>query len=233
MSTQAPAPRRSAGRPLRVLLVDDHPAVRYGVRQLLAGQAHGAAIVEAGEATSAVCDLARWVDVAVIDYHLGDRDGLWLTQRIKQQVSPPPVLIYSAFADPTLAAAAILADADGLLRKTVLPAELYITIRRLLRGRKHFPVIPRAFAVSLGSRLEPRDRAIFWMLIHGVAPGEIVDRLGITPAELLECRRAAVSQLAPQSVAASLTAGARVPLEYGRPRRRYPEAVADQTIPPS
>jgi DNA-binding NarL/FixJ family response regulator len=222
MSTQAPPVRRSAGRPLRILLVDDHPAVRYGIRELLAGQADGVTFVEAGEATTATCDLARWVDVAVIDYHLGDRDGLWMTQRIKQQPSPPPILIYSAFADPTLTAAAIMADADGLLRKTVLPSELYIAIRRLLHGRKYFPTIPRAVAVALGSRLDPLDRAIFWMLIHGLAPHDIAARLGITLAELRERRGAAVSVIAPDRALERLTAGARAPLRYERPPRRDP-----------
>lgn len=224
MSTQAPPARRSGGRPLHILLVDDHPAVRHGIRRLLAGQVDGISIVEAGEATPATSDLARWVDIAVIDYHLGDRDGLWLTQRIKQQPSPPPVLIYSAFADPTLSAAAILADADGLLRKTVLQAELSIAIRRLLRGRKYFPTIPRALAVALGSRFDARDRAIFWMLIHGDTPDEIATRLGITPGELRERRREMVRAIAPAGSAASLDAWTRTPLQYGRGPRRYPRA---------
>jgi DNA-binding NarL/FixJ family response regulator len=204
--------------------VDDHPAVRYGIRQLLARQVEGVTFVEAGEATTEIPELARWVDVAVIDYHLGDRDGLWLTQRIKRQAAAPPVLIYSAFADPTLAAAAILAEADGLLRKTVLPSELYIAIRRLLHGRKYFPAIPRALAVALGSRLGPRDRAIFWMLIHGDGPDEIAARLGITPDELRDRREAAASQIAPDRARTRMTATTAAPLEYRRSPRRYPRA---------
>jgi DNA-binding NarL/FixJ family response regulator len=224
MSTQAPAPRRTAGRPLRVLLVDDHPAVRYGICQLLSGQDEGITIVEAGAATRDTVDLARWIDVAVVDYHLGDRDGLWLTQQIKQLPSPPPVLIYSAFADPTLAAAAIVAGADGLVRKTALAAELYIAIRRLFHGRAYFPAVPRALAVALGSRLERRDRAIFWMLIHGVSPQEICSRLSITPAELQGRRSSMVDMIAPNAGVASLTARRNAPLDYRRPLRRYPRA---------
>jgi len=224
MSTQAPAPRRTAGRPLRILLVDDHPAVRYGICQLLAGQEEGITIVEAGAATRDTVDLARWLDVAVVDYHLGYRDGLWLTQQIKQLRSPPPVLIYSAFADPTLAAAAIAAGADGLVRKTALAAELYIAIRRLFHGRAYFPSVPRALAVALSSRLDRRDRAIFWMLIQGVPPKEICSTLSISPAEL-QCRRSSmVDVIAPNAGIASLTARTRAPLDYRRPPRRYPGA---------
>ena len=224
MHTRAPAPRRSAGRPFHILLVDDHPAVRYGIRQLLAGQAEGITIVEAAAATRDTVDLARWIDVAVVDYHLGDLDGLWLTQQIKELRSPPPVLIYSAFADPTLAAAAIVAGADGLVRKTSLAAELYIAIRRLFHGRAYLPAVPRGLAVALGSRLEPRDRAIFWMLIQGVAPAEICSRLSIKPTDLQRHRRSMVAAIAPNGGVASLTARTRAPLDYRRPRRRYPGA---------
>jgi DNA-binding NarL/FixJ family response regulator len=224
MSTQAPAPRRTAGRPLRILLVDDHPAVRYGICQLLSGQDEGITIVEAGAATRETVDLARWLDVAVVDYHLGDRDGLWLTQQIKRLSSPPPVLIYSAFADPTLAAAAIVAGADGLVRKTAVAAELYIAIRRLFHGRAYFPTVPRALAIALGSRLERRERAIFWMLIQGVGPQEICSQLSITSAELQRHRSSMVDAIAPHAGVASLTARTSAPLDYRRPRRRYPGA---------
>lgn len=224
MQTRAPAPRRSAGRPFHILLVDDHPAVRYGIRQLLRGQDDGITIVEAAAATRDTVDLARWIDIAVLDYHLGDRDGLWLTQQIKELPSAPPVLIYSAFADPTLAAAAIVAGADGLVRKTALAAELYIAIRRLFHGRAYFPAVPRRLAVALGSRLEPRERAIFWMLIHGVSPAEICSRLSIDPEELQRRRRSMVATIAPNGGLASLTARTRAPLEYRRSRRRHPGA---------
>jgi DNA-binding NarL/FixJ family response regulator len=205
-----------------VLLVDDHPAVRHGIRQLLAAQGDLDIVAEASSASGVTSELARWVDVAVIDYHLGDRDGLWLTHRIKQLPSPPPVLIYSAFADPRLAAAAIIAGADGLLRKSAVAAELYIAIRRLLHGRSYFPAIPKGVDAALRARLGPRDRAIYSMLIHEMAPTEVADRLGITPAELQERRRAIVGAIAPNGAATSLTARARAPLDYRRRRGRYP-----------
>src|SRR5438067_5229093 len=105
----APAPRRSAGLPTQVLLVDDHPAVRHGVRRLIEAQHDRIAVTEAASASEETSELARWADVAVIDYHLGGRDGLWLTQQIKRGPSSPPVLLYSAFADGVLAAAAVVA----------------------------------------------------------------------------------------------------------------------------
>ena len=106
MNVSARPAEADRAAPIHVLLVDDHPSVRHGVRQLISDQPDMVTIAEHGSATSDSTAVARWADVAVIDYHLGDRDGLWLTRQIKQRPCPPPVLIYSAFADTTLAVAA-------------------------------------------------------------------------------------------------------------------------------
>jgi DNA-binding NarL/FixJ family response regulator len=225
-SRTAPAPRRSGGLPIHVLLVDDHPAVRHGIRQLLATQSDLLTIAEAASASAATSELARWVDVAVVDYHLGDRDGLWLTQQIKQHASAPPVLIYSAFADLPLAIAAIVAGADGLLSKSAIAEELCIAIRRLFHGRQYLPAIPDSIAGALRSRLEPADRSIFSMLIHGLPPAKISSRLGISRAELEARRRAMLQAIAPKAGRGAEGEPATAPLDYDRSarRRRYRSA---------
>jgi DNA-binding NarL/FixJ family response regulator len=226
MSTKAPALRRSAGLPIHVVLVDDHPAVRHGVRQLISSQEDLVTIAEAGRASQATADLARWADVAVIDYHLGGRDGLWLTQEIKQRPSPPPVLLYSAFADATLAAAAIVAGADGVLSKTALADEVTIAIRRLFHGRQYLPAIPASTVDVLRARLSPNDQAIFLMLIHGLERAEVASRLGIALPELSARRREIVRAIAPSGAHAAQPDPTGSPLDYDRPRRRlhYPSA---------
>jgi DNA-binding NarL/FixJ family response regulator len=208
-------------------VVEDHPAVRYGIRRLIAEQPDLVTIAEAGSASEATSALGRWVDVAVIDYHLGDGDGLSLAQQIKQRQWPPAVLIYSAFADLVLAVAAIVAGADGLLSKAALTEELPIAIRRLSGGREHFPAVPQSVAVALSSRLDPRDQAIFSMLLHGVAPMNISSQLGLAPRELEARRRQIVRAIAPGAAHFSSLSGAeRKPLDYERARRRprYPAA---------
>ena len=226
MSTTAPSPRRSAGLPIHVVLVDDHPAVRHGVRELISSQADLVTIAEAGSASQATADLARWADVAVVDYHLGGRDGLWLTQEIKQRPSPPPVLLYSAFADAPLAAAAIVAGADGVLSKSVLADEVTIAIRRLFHGRQYLPAIPQSTVAALQARLNARDQAIFSMLISGLERADVVSRLGITFAELKARRRIIVRALMPSVARPLLPDPARAPLDYERRRRepRFPSA---------
>jgi DNA-binding NarL/FixJ family response regulator len=206
--------------PIHVLLVDDHPAVRHGVRQLIADQPDMVMIAEHGSASRDTSEVARWADVAVIDYHLGDRDGLWLTRQIKQRPDAPPVLIYSAFADTALAVAAIVAGADGLLPKATLGEELTIAVRRLVHGRQYFPAIPTSIAAALSARLAPHDQAILSMLIHGVGAGEIAARLGMTPGELEARRQLIVRAIAPKGSRAGVPSGSGMVLDYDRPLRR-------------
>jgi DNA-binding NarL/FixJ family response regulator len=215
-----PQPQSLDDSRIHVLLVDDHPAVRHGIRQVISDQPDMVTVAEHSSASHDTTDVSRWADVAVIDYHLGDRDGLWLTRQIKQRPEAPPVLIYSAFADTALAIAAIVAGADGMLPKATLAEELTIAIRRLAHGRQYFPAIPRSIADRVCSRLQAGDQAIFSMLIHGVAPAEIGSRLELSPGELEARRQLILRVIAPKAAGASLPGGMRSPLDYDRPRRR-------------
>ncbi len=209
---------------VKVLLVDDHPAVRSGIRALIADEPDMQLVAEHGGASADTIAVAGWADVAVLDYHLGDRDGLWLAQQIKRRAGAPPVLIYSAFADAHLAVAALVAGADGLLAKTTLAEELSVAIRRLACGRQYFPAIPPSVAAALCARLKPVDQAISSMLIHGVPPAEIGERLGLAPQELEAHRGSILQTIAPRTARSSVLDAARGPLDYDRPRRgpRYP-----------
>jgi DNA-binding NarL/FixJ family response regulator len=208
------------GGRIRVLLVDDHPAVRAGARKLIDDEPDMAVVAEARDAEEAPRQSASSIDVAVVDYHLGDgRDGLWLTTELKRLERPPGVLVYSSFADNALAVMAVIAGADGLLDKRVLGQELLSAIRTLARGGRRLPAITAPLAGALRSRLGPRDQAIFGMLLHGIRPDVIKDRLGLTGDELNARRSIILGSLA--SGRRDLTVPARTdgPLDYERPRR--------------
>src|SRR5947199_10812021 len=93
----------ASGR-VRLLIVDDHPAVRGGLQQLLDDQADfevAAAVATADEALSIA--EREPIDVAVVDYQLGGRNGLWVSRKLKRLAQPPGVVIYSAYTDGVLA----------------------------------------------------------------------------------------------------------------------------------
>src|SRR5947209_18339461 len=95
-SRRAPDQSNHLPKPKRVLVVDDHSAVRAGLRQLLEDQAdfEVVAAVASAEEALGVAE-AEPVDVAVVDYQLGGRNGLWATRKLKRLPQPPAVLIYS------------------------------------------------------------------------------------------------------------------------------------------
>lgn len=103
--------RHALDLPVRVLIVDDHPAVRAGVAGVLAAEADlnpAATVATARDAAAEARQLSP--RVAIVDYHLPDRDGLSLTIELKRLPHPPGVLIYSGFADARLAVGAIVAQ---------------------------------------------------------------------------------------------------------------------------
>lgn len=208
---------------ISVLLVDDHPAVRMGARWLIDDQPDMRVLAEARSAEEAfgLGDHRVDVDVAVVDYQLGHgHDGLWLTAQLKRAPTPPNVLVYSAFADGSLGALAVIAGADGLLGKHELGEELCRAVRRLARGDHHLPAINRSVANTLRSRLEPRDQAIFGMLLHGIAPELIAERLRITQDELNVRRSVILASLKRGRGPSAISSGTQAPLDYERPRAR-------------
>ena len=115
---QIATPSATGVTQIRVLLVDDHPAVRAGARMLIDDQPDMRAVGLASSVGEGCRSAPLPIDVAIIDYHLGHgRDGLWLTADLKRLQPASRVLIYSAFADGALAVSALIAGADGLLGK--------------------------------------------------------------------------------------------------------------------
>ena len=191
-------PLDRSGRRIRVLVVDDHPAVRAGLVQLLEEEPDLEAV---GSCATAVGALAlaetESVDVAVVDHHLGGRDGLWLSHRLMRISEPPLVIIYSAYASSHLAANGLVAGADAVLSKGGLGSELCETIRLLAHGRPVPLNVPGPLASALSERLDEAERPIFSMLLEGLSRPEIDRALGISEDERRARETSMLSKLAP------------------------------------
>jgi two-component system, NarL family, response regulator DevR len=184
-SRQAPDQSDHFPKPKRVLVVDDHSAVRAGVRQLLEDQADFEVVAAVASAEEALWVAeAEPVDVAVVDYQLGGRTGLWATRKLKRLPQPPAVLIYSAYTDGVLAAAAVVAEADGIVSKGGLGSELCDAIRRVASGHLLLPVVPHWLGEAIRQRLDHEEQAIFGLRLAGIEPSEIARTLGLSEAGL-------------------------------------------------
>jgi DNA-binding NarL/FixJ family response regulator len=172
---------------IRILVVDDHPAMRTGLSAVLAAEP---GFVVLGTAASAY-DVGPAVtrtkpDVVLMDYHLPSSDGLVLCRRLKRTVPAPAVLVYSAYADASLALPALLASADGVLHKSAPATELYDAIRRVARGERVMPPVPRELLDAAVASLDPADVPILGMVLHETPHGEIAQTLRLEPGAISE-----------------------------------------------
>jgi DNA-binding NarL/FixJ family response regulator len=171
--------------PIRCLVVDDHPAILAGLRGLLSSEPD-LDVIDALDSAEAALDVAErmTLDVAIVDYQLPGRSGLWLSRKLKRLPEAPAVLIYSAFSDYMLAAACVVAEADGLLSKAALGSDLYAAIRRAAVGVSRLPPVPPTLADGLRRRFDSLEQAIFGLLLAGIPRAEIGRTLHIDEGEL-------------------------------------------------
>jgi len=164
---------------IRVAVVDDHPALRAGLRTVLDLEP---GIVFAGESDGSeeqvwpMLDLVR-PDLLLLDYHLPRGDGLQLCYRVKQQVPAPNVIVFTAYASPALALPAALARADGMLPKGAGARELFAAIRRVHGGDTLLPAISASALEEAAGELLGNDRALVGMLLDGASEAEIAQTL--------------------------------------------------------
>jgi DNA-binding NarL/FixJ family response regulator len=169
---------------IRVLVVDDHPAVRAGLVAVLRTEPGLLPVAAAADPDGALAE-PRWrhPDVALVDYHLREGNGLLLCRDLKSLPAPPRVLIYSAFADAGLCLPASIAGADGLIDKGTPTDELFERVRTVARGGTALQVTADAMAAG-AARLETRDLPILGMLIQRTPTAEIAKVLRLDEREL-------------------------------------------------
>jgi DNA-binding NarL/FixJ family response regulator len=185
MASEATAVRHNpSGRPrkpTRLLVVDDHAAVRAGLRDLLADEPDFEVVSAVATAEEGLSVAEREViDLAVVDYQLGGRTGLWLSRKLKHLRQRPGVVIYSAFADDVLTAAAVVAEADEVVSKAGLGSELCDAIRAVASGGHRLRPVPPWLSETLRHRLGHPEQAIFGMLLAGIPPDQVAETLGMS-----------------------------------------------------
>jgi DNA-binding NarL/FixJ family response regulator len=128
-----PQPRHGAAR--RVLIVDDHPIVRQGLRRMIEPEADLTVCGEAQterEARAAIRELAP--DIAIIDISLARGDGLELVRDIHAQIPELPMLVLSMHDETIYAGRLLAAGASGYIMKQAASDQLLIAVRRVLDG---------------------------------------------------------------------------------------------------
>ena len=146
--------------PIRTFIVDDHPAMRAGVAAVLDQEADIAVVGAAtgGRQMWRALEAAD-PDVVLMDFDLDGEDGVILCHRLKRRPDAPGVVLYSAFADRTLIAPAMLAHADALLSKRAEASVVCNAVREAAR-RSAPPVLPPDQRERLGATLDEQELAV-------------------------------------------------------------------------
>ena len=170
---------------IRVLIVDDHPALRAGLTAVLAAEPGIVPLAAAASERELWPAFQRTKpDLVVLDYHLPGHDGLTLCREIKRTLPPPKVLLYSAYSDAALVIPAALAGADGLVHKSATATELYEAIHLVARGSRVLPPLSRELLSDASARLRADDLPVLGMLLDDTPVAEIAAALRVQPREL-------------------------------------------------
>ena len=175
--------------PVRVVLVDDHPVVRAGLRALLEGRPDDVVVVgEAVDAASAGSTvLATRPDVVLMDLNLGaGPGGIEAIRELAAAPNPPRVLVLTTYQTEADVLAALDAGASGYLLKDAPPDELFRAVRATARGETVLSPAVAAMMVrrasSPGPVMTEREVEVLGLLAEGLGNKEMARRLLVSEA---------------------------------------------------
>ena len=176
---------------MKVIIADDHPVVRQGLRQMLAAEADLSVVGEARNGQEVV-ELSRKVpwEVAVLDYNMPGKNGLELIKELRQRYPGRAVLVLSMYPEDRYAVRALKAGAAGYLTKESAPEELVSAIRKVAGGGRYVtPTLGEKLALELEDNrgkplhetLSDREYQVMWMIASGKTVRQIADELFLSP----------------------------------------------------
>jgi DNA-binding NarL/FixJ family response regulator len=168
---------------IKILIADDHPIVRKGLKQILAETPN---IIVAGEANNGAEVLKKVLkneyDMVLLDISMPGRDGIDTLKELKDLKPNLPVLILSIHPEDQYAMRVLRAGAYGYLTKESAPEELISAIRTVSLGRKYIsPSVAEKLVFNLDKNAEKRphdklsDRE--YQVMHMIASGKTVKEI--------------------------------------------------------
>jgi two-component system response regulator NreC len=203
--------------PIRVLLADDHPVLRTGLRTLLEQEPDIRIVGEASDGHEAVTLAQRTrPDVIIMDIGMPGLDGLEATRQIRALGLPAHVLILTVHAQERYLFPVFRAGAAGYLNKTVADAELVNAVRTVAAGGAFLqPGDTRRLLEDLVARvqageepdrydrLSEREREVLKLVATGYTAREIAEQLSLSP-KTVETYRARIMEKLELSTRAEL-----------------------------
>ena len=188
----------------RILIADDHSAIRKGVKHILAGEFSQPEFGEAVNGPDALKQLrsSAW-DLLILDVDLPGRNGLEILMQMKSERIGTPVLVFSFHREDEVAIRAFKSGAAGYLSKDTADKELVSAINEIMAGKKY---ISAFVAQQLVANLTPEDRPphekltdreyqILLKIARGDSLKEIADSLALSVSAISNYRKQVTKKL--------------------------------------
>lgn len=197
----APVPdpeHETAAAQIRVVLADDHAAMRQSLRLLLDGEADLDVIAEIERLDTVMRQVrARRPDVLVLDLGTpGYGSEVEALARLSKELRGTSIVVLTMNDDPAFARRALDNGAIGLVLKDMADSDLPLAIRRAWRGERYLsPTIASKLGEhsngEVNDRLTPRELEVLRLIALGHTSVEIADKLGLSP-RTIETHRARI-----------------------------------------
>ena len=170
--------------PYRIVIADDHPAMRAGVRALLDAEAHLSVVAEARTGAEAL----RYTQelrphVLVLDMEMPEMTGVDVARAVREQALPTRILAYSSYADPAYVRGLLQSGASGYVTKDQAGTLVVEAVLAVARGQQRWfvpPALDEPPNPVTEARLTDREEAVLKLLARGLPNAAIADALHLS-----------------------------------------------------
>lgn len=206
-TTSGQSRAKASEKKTRILIVDDHPAIREALATAIGRESEMEAIGSSGSADEALSLIRQHApDVIILDISLSNGDGLTLIEDVRSELKGVHILVYSMYDESVYAERALRAGALGYIPKSEPTEEVIEAVRTVARGEVYLsdPIASKILGKVIRSQdysttpveqLTDRELTVFRMLGEGFSVREIADQLDLSRKTIETYRRRAKEKL--------------------------------------